>query len=51
MALVHSRVERVYFCDGLAPEEEVLEVMYNMRLNHKIDLLKVEKVENVNKDV
>ena len=51
MALVHSRVERVYFCDGLVPEEEILEVMHNVRLNHKIDLLKMAEGENGNKIV
>jgi tRNA(Arg) A34 adenosine deaminase TadA len=47
MALVHSRAERVYFEQGSMPNGDVLEIMYNMSLNHKIDLLVVQDVKEI----
>jgi hypothetical protein len=47
MALVHSRAERVYFEQGSVPSEDVLEIMHNMSLNHKIDLLAVQDVKEI----
>ncbi len=47
MALVHSRAERVYFEQGSVPNEDVLEIMHNMSLNHKIDLLVVQDVKEI----
>ncbi len=47
MALVHSRAERVYFEQESVPNEDVLEIMHNMSLNHKIDLLVVQDVKEI----
>ena len=45
MALVHSRAERIYFKENLIPEESILEILFSMKLNHRINLFKICKAQ------